>query len=424
MSVARRILRELAEEGAEIATATRRWITERFGDTPETPENVARARQAVREAARPRAADFAVPRAQSDGSPANAARRLREAAAEAQRTLAVRRQPASELRELPTNVEHRVRERPRVQNLTIETTVPQAEIPEISIYDLEGQPFITSMSDLSAAGDEILSVNDVTLPAPVARLGGQDFMFNNEGSVWAADKSNAAKHMGLAARLRDETGRNPVYFPWAMGPGAIDFTHMPRELMLQYAAAQRGRRGRNALSRDIRDIMPDFRDVDDPASLAVFRGATGRRRGQLNRLLDQMRTEDGMGLGEARLAMSDTSQIGVPLTSLRNVGVIDAGGALSASTHPTYHTAIPGEGLGRLREQIGALELLPELSRGMNDPFAFPVGVAKGRPSPLRALQMRPHGGIITEGGLRAVESRQRALEQGDLDFLDFAVRR
>lgn len=343
------------------------------------------------------------------------------AAADTSFAARIRRQPSLEVREVPQSLEARKRERPRVEALTVETTPNRVVAPEVSIYDYEGRPFITSMSDLSAAGDEITAINDVPLSMAVQRQGGQDYMFDNPDAVWAADRGNAAAHMGLAARLRDETGQDPIFMPWAMGAKAIDFSHMPRELMLQYAAAQRGRRGRNTLSRDIRDIMPDFRDVDDPASLAVFQGATGRQRGALNRLLDQMRDEGGMGIGSARLAMSDTEQLGAPLTSLRNVGLIDTRGALGPSAHPSYNTAVPGTGLGRLRESIGVLEVLPELARGLNDPFAFPVGVVPGRSSPLRSLQMKPRGGILTEDILRAIESRQRALEQGDLDF---AVRR
>jgi hypothetical protein len=407
MSLLTRVLRELAEEGVQLASATRRALTERFSDVPDTPANAARVRRA----------------AQRTPPPPPQARPLAvERPAER-----VRRQPAREIREVPRSLEARVRERPRVEALTVETTPNRVAAPEVSIYDYEGRPFITSMSDLSAAGDEITAVNDVPLSMAVQRQGGQDYMFDNPDAVWAADRGNAAAHMGLAARLRDETGQDPIFMPWAMGPKAIDFSHMPRELMLQVAAANAGRRERDALSRDIRAVLPDFRDVEDPASLSVFRAAAGAQRGDLNRLLDQRRDAGGMGIGEARLAMSDLEQIGVPLTSLRNVGVIDARGALGLSTHPSYNTAVPGAGLGRLRESIGALELLPELRQGLDDPFGFPVGVAPGRSSPLRSLQMKPKGGVITEGLLRAIEQRQRALAdaaEAERDIAAFAVLR
>lgn len=95
MSALTRALRELAEEGAEIATATRRFLSERFGDAPDTPENVARIRQAAQRAepARPRAADYAVRRAGRAAPTAQrplAAMSREGAAPPAQRPLAVR----------------------------------------------------------------------------------------------------------------------------------------------------------------------------------------------------------------------------------------------------------------------------------------------------------------------------------------------
>lgn len=397
------LLSKIAEGLVGLTDEAVEAITRRFATAADTPANRSAVQREI--AAARQAAGSGVRRAQT---------RLPSASPNpfAVAVERVRRQPAQEARAVPQSLEARKRERPRVEALTVETTPNRVAPPEVSIYDLEGQPFITSMSDLSAAGDEITAVNDVPLGAPVERQGGQDYMFDND-AVWAADRNNAAAHMGLAARLLDETGSNPLFFPWAMGPRAIDFSHMPRELMLQVAVANAGRRERDALGRDIRAVLPDFRDVEDPASLSVFRAATGAQRGELNRLLDQRRDAGGMGIGEARLAMSDPEQLGVPLTSLRNVGRIDARGAIGPSAHPSYNTAIPGEGIGRLRENIGALELLPELRQGLDDPFGFPVGVVPGQSSPLRSLQMKPRGGVLTDYLLRAVERRQRALEQG-----------
>jgi hypothetical protein len=402
----RAFIREAVEAAGGMADDAVEAVMRRFDDTPDTPANRRAATRAVTAARpaqpRPQARDFAVPAGR------------------------VRAVPSQEARTVPRSLEARTRERPRVEALTVERTTPRTVAPEVSIYDLEGQPFITSMSDLSAAGDEITAVNDVPLGVPVARQGGQDYMFNS-GAAWAADRGNAAAHMGLAARLRDETGQDPLLLPWAMGSKSIDFSHMPRELMMQVAAANAGRRGRDTLSRDIRAVLPDFRDVEDPVSLAVFRAATGAQRGDLNRLLDQRRDTGGMGIGEARLAMSDPEQLGVPLTSLHNVGRIDARGSIGPSAHPSYNTAIPGEGVGRLRENIGALELLPEMMQGLDDPFGFPVGVVPGRASPLRSLQMKPKGGVITEGMLRAIERRQRALTEAaaaEREIAAFAVQR
>lgn len=313
-------------------------------------------------------------------------------------------------------LEKRAGERPKVEAMEVELT-PRAtrEAKPLSVFDLEGKPFITSMSDLSAAGDDITAINDVALPEAVSRRGGQDYMFDNPNSVWAADLGSAGRHLELARRLKTETGQDPLYLPWAMGPTAIDFAHMPRELMLQYAAANMGKRGAQRLAKEVRGIVPDFKAVGDPSSMEAFREASGSQRAALNRLLDQQRDVGGLGMGAARLATTDLGQIGAPLTSLRNVGTIDASARLSPSTHPSYRTSIPGEGIGRLEEPIGALELLPDIMADANldDPFGFPTGVVKGVKSPMRTLQMGPKGGVITEDMLRAIE-RRLAVRKGN----------
>ena len=306
-------------------------------------------------------------------------------------------------------MEKRKKEQPKVEKMAVTLSKRRAPEPkELSVFDMEGRPFVTSMSDLSAAGDDVLGVNDVPFEVPVKRMGGQDYMFDAPGSVWAADLGIAGRHMAAARELRRETGQDPLFMPWAMGPTAIDFAHMPREVMLQYATETLGKRDKSRLAKDIRAIVPEFRELGDPASTEAFREAAGSQRAALNRLLDQYRERGGLGIGEARYATTDPEQLGQPLTSLRNVGVIDTAAGLSPSGHPSYRTSIPGEGLGRLKEPIGALDLLPQMMEdaGLSDPFGFPVGVVEGVKSPLRALQMAPRSGIITDKILRQIEDR------------------
>lgn len=347
-----------------------------------------------------------------------AARRRASAEARAENSLAAlpptRVQPAKEA--FDPRIEKRVRERPKVESMEIELAARDTPEPEsLSVFDLEGRPFITSMSDMAAARDAVTAVDDVALAEPVSRMGGQDYMFDQPNSVWAADLKNAADHLDLARQLRLETGQDPVFLPWAMGPTAIDFSHMPRELMLRYAEANMPKATRGRLEQGIREIVPDFGTISDPASFAVFQRAVGKQRGALNSLLDQFRDQGGLGIGSARLAMTDLGQIGLPLTSLRNVGVISSRSDLEPSRHPSYRTSVPGEGVGRLREPIGALDLLPDILRDaeLSDPFGFPVGVVKGVKSPLRSLQMAPKGGVITEDILRVARDRLDALGEG-----------
>lgn len=315
-------------------------------------------------------------------------------------------QPAARVR-VDHRIEPRKKEAANVANMRVAVRKRQTQRPEgLSVFELEGKPFITSMSDRSAAGDDIVGINDVSFREPVSRLGGQDYMFDTPNSVWAADLGSAGTHLDLARRLRAETGQDPLFLPWAMGPTAIDFAHMPREAMLRYASEVLNKNGARSLTSDIRAILPDFKALDDPASFELFREAGGKNRAALNRLLDLRREETGLGMGGARLATTDLDQMDAPLTSLRNVGKVSSSSSLSPSTHPSYRTSIPGEGIGRLKEPVGALQLLPDLMEraGLDDPFGFPAGVVPGVASPLRALQMGPKGGVITDRILRAVE--------------------
>jgi len=279
--------------------------------------------------------------------------------------------------------------------------------PEVSIFDFEGHPYITSMSDLAAAGDDIISINGVKFRVPFSRRGGQDYMFDNPGSVWASERKPAERHVELAQQLQDETGKDVLYMPWTMGPNAVQFSHMPRGVQYRYAEAALGGGDRGALEQEIKRILPEWRSFEDPDSAEMFMTASGKARGALNDLLDKYRTRGGLGRGEATYASTDLTQIGAPLTTLKNVGIIDPRFGASPSSHASYNYSIPGRGLGVLKEKnIGALALSPDVMAdlGYKTPFDFPVGVQPGTKSPLRAMQMKPQGGLLDYETLRFLE--------------------
>jgi hypothetical protein len=116
-------------------------------------------------------------------------------------------------------------------------------------------------------------------------------------------------------------------------------------------------------------------------------------------------------MGEATFASTDLSQMNTPLTTLRNVGVIEPRFGASPSSHSSYDYSVPGFGIGRLKEQgVGALSLNPDLMQalGYKTPFDFPIGVQPGVSSPVRAMQMKPQGGILDEKTLRFLEELQK----------------
>jgi hypothetical protein len=304
-------------------------------------------------------------------------------------------------------IESRKGELGKIANLEMELAPRVTDpAPEVSIFDYEGHPYITSMSDLAAAGDDIVSINGERFRVPFSRRGGQDYMFDNPGSVWASERKPAERHVELADQLQQMTGKDVLYMPWTMGPNAVQFSHMPRGIQYSYADAALGGADRNALAAGIKDILPDWRGFEDPGSAETFMTATGSARGALNKLMDTFRTRGGLGKGEATYAATDLEQMNTPLTTLRNVGIIDPRFAASPSSHASYNYSIPGRGVGRLKENIGALGLSPDVMAALNyeTPFDFPVGVQPGTKSPLRAMQMKPQGGILDYETLRFLE--------------------
>lgn len=309
---------------------------------------------------------------------------------------------------LDPRIENRKGELSKIQNLEL-GLVPRetSPAPEVSIFDYEGHPFVTSMSDLAAAGDDLVSINDVRFREPFSRRGGQDYMFDNPGSVWGSDKKPAEQHVELARRLQSETGKDVLYMPWTMGPNAVHFSHQPRGIQYMYADAAMSGPERKTLAADIKTALPDWRGFEDPKSAEMFMRASGKARGALNKMLDKYRMRGGLGLGEATYAATDLSQIGAPLTSLRNVGIIEPRFAASPSSHSSYSYSVPGQGRGVLKEKnIGALALQPSLMKalGYETPFDFPVGVQPGVSSPVRAMQMGPQTGILDNDTLRFIE--------------------
>jgi hypothetical protein len=293
----------------------------------------------------------------------------------------------------------RVLEQARMQALTRDIQVnPNAKSgPAVSLADFEGRPFITSMADRTAAGGKLLGVENVQFNRPVEFLGGQDFMFNNPGLVWSSGNAPAKALMKYADEVKSATGQNPIYLPYRMAPTGGDFAQFTGETMLAYADSAMGKTQKKQLDRSIKKFIPDWAGVSDPTSVAQFRDAPDAKRKAIKAMMDRdFRNEGGLNIGSARLAVSDPAQLAAQEGGVQNVGEIFAGNALQRSTHPAYPGGVPGQGIGTLAEDHNIFELLPDVvkARGIPDP-------KNPRPADLRAMQMHPYAGVISNALLK-----------------------
>ena len=307
------------------------------------------------------------------------------------------------------------------QNLSTQLEIGNnrmGEVDTINLEDYEGYPFVTSMSDRTAAGDEIVSINGV--PVNMSRRGGQDFMFDPENPdlVWASDESVVLKPKGeglsdvslfqFARNMKERSGGlDPLFIPWTMAPTGADFSQVG-EVMLSYARNGMEPAALRALDKDIAGFIPNWKGIESPESLADFYAASGDARKAVINLMDKKYVDQGsLTSGQARYSMADEKQKMARDGNLMNVGQIDTSRyPLVGEPHPAYNTALYGEGRGRLENPIQVYEMMPQAAAlgGM-------VDVMNPARNNLRALEMKPYGGIITEDVLRGIEMRRAMAE-------------
>ena len=297
-------------------------------------------------------------------------------------------------------------------------------MPRLALSELEGEDFVTSMTDRTRAGGDVKSINRVELVDPIYLPGGQDFMFNNPSAVWSSAEKPSREILQLARDLKSKSGKDPLYIPWRMAPTGGDFSTTTGELMLGYAAANMTKTTKKALDKAIRSYettgkmvkgkrvgagrkIEGWKGIDDPSSVEVWRNTPDSVRKELMNMMDvEFRNKGGLSIGAARLINADPTQLTARDAGIQNVGRIFADIDIFESDHPSYPYAVPGTGLGVLRKAgaATAFDLLPEARFGkaqkkVKDP-------ASPTKKEIRALQMKPYGGTITEDILRRMEAR------------------
>jgi hypothetical protein len=289
----------------------------------------------------------------------------------------------------------RVNEQARMQSMVrnIELNPNVQAAPTVSLADFEGRPFITSMADRTAAGGNLVGINDVNFNRPVGLQGGQDYMFRNPGQVWSSAQAPVNAILKNANEIKAATGQNPLFMPWRMAPTGGDFASMTGETMLAYADSAMGKMQKKSLDKSIKKMIPDWSGVSDPESIKQFRNAPDKTRKAIKDMMDvNFREQGGLNIGGARLAVSDPAQMAAQDAGVMNVGEIFAGQPMvMESGHPSYPRGIPGQGLGTLAEDRNIFELLPDVAKARGIPSA-----TNPRATDIRALQMKPYSGVIT----------------------------
>jgi hypothetical protein len=293
----------------------------------------------------------------------------------------------------------RVNMQERLNNLTttIDDRVMQPS-PTVHLPDYEGYPFLTSMADRTSAGGHLSNINGVDLKKPVHLQGGQNFMFDNNDGVWASAHQPVKQLMDMSSAIKGATGKDPLYFPWRMSPTGGDFSSMTGNTMLSYAESALPKAQRAKVDSKIRQLIPGWEGLDSPNSQTLFASATKSQRDAVMNMMDVNFRDRGLGIGEARLAVTDPSQLLGGDGGLLNVGQIFSDQPITKSRHVDYPSLLPGRGVGKVGGQHNVFELLPKTvrDRAIPDPTS-------PRITDLRALMMKPYAGIIDNDLLKSL---------------------
>lgn len=320
----------------------------------------------------------------------------------------------------------RVNEQAKLAGMETRFDRSPTDIPEVSIFDYEGYPIVSSMADRTISQGNMTGIRGVELDRPIPTFGGQGHPFMPEnvkkGQAWASGVEPVKDLMGVADELYKQYGKSPLLVPWRMAPTGGDFSTTTGETMLGYASKNMDATTKKELDKSIEDfvsvgtwdkkaqkqknagkVIGKWSGVDDPKSVEQWRNAPDSLRKELKNMMNvKYRNKGGLGIGEARLAGSDPGQLKAPDAGVENISRIDVGRpVIQESGHPSYPKGVPGEGLGRLKEDFSIFNIMDALvkERGMN----------RGRvrnPSARdkRAMQMKAYGGILDEKTLRRIE--------------------
>jgi hypothetical protein len=229
----------------------------------------------------------------------------------------------------------------------------------------------------------------------------------NPGKVWESGKGPSSAIVKAARTAKDFTGKEPIYLPWRMAPTGSDFSPMTGETMLAHAQSTLGGKEKASIDKLLKNIIPNWQGIEHPESFKHFGEApTAARKAAQNAMDKLFRNEGGLGLGEARLAISDPRQINAPEGGLQNVGRIFSDQSIIKSGEGSrYPYGVPGEGIGTLDRDINIAQLLPTWtkSRNIQDP-------TKPGATDMRSLQMKPFSGILTDEILRSIGYKKGGL--------------
>ena len=267
---------------------------------------------------------------------------------------------------------------PKMEEMTIDAQRVEFDKPTISLADYEGRDALVTMTDRTPAGDIIYGARGVEFNEPLPLQGGENYMFNNPGEVWAMDAGGASTVLNR--------GDDMIVLPMRMATTSVDFPTMAPAAHMRFAQNSMTKKDKKYVERLIKKggsgqlpsgaeqvPIPDFPGIDAPDMDQYLAGLKGPQRKTINNIFNMVadpspsqkkagikKIDDALPNTEMRMIITAPEQRDISsLMQLENVGVMSGG--KSRGPHMTYNTSLTGEGLGKLDRPLTAQDMLPQL---------------------------------------------------------------
>ena len=240
----------------------------------------------------------------------------------------------------------------------IEETKANLPRKPLSVEELEGKIAIPLYGDRSAAGGNIVSINDTELMNPVFREGGPDYMVGPSAqadrTIWASGGGIPRRLVDRADQLRRETGRDVVGLTVAMGPDAVDFaTFTGQALGEMLPSAKIKKSAAKSMDAFMRKKDPSWPGVQSEKIGEYLAKMPPETRKTFIREVEKAPYQSAgfPSVGAVRKAVTEPGLYDVPSGAAGfAAGQFDEGGLLlnPSVPHSTYDKAITGEYLGQM----------------------------------------------------------------------------
>ena len=179
---------------------------------------------------------------------------------------------------------------------------------------------------------------------------------------------------------------------------------MTGETMIAYADAAMPLKQKKKADKLIKNLIPEWKGMSDPSSVKQYSQASDTTRKKIQLELDkQFREVGGLGRGEARIAIADPKQINSQDGGILNIGEIlaDSNPLFKPTQHRSYPYVLQGKGIGQVKDDKNIFELLNLNKRPDSTGKIISIDTKNPSQQDIRALQMKPYSGILSEEVLK-----------------------